>query len=266
MRNIKLIVAYDGTDFAGWQVQPGQPTIQGILCEVLQKITQQETAIQGAGRTDAGVHALAQVANFHTDAELTTEDFQRACNALLPPTIRVFAAEEVDPDFHARWDAVGKTYRYRIYCGRVVPPFLWRYVHHDASALDFDAMSEAAGKFEGEHDFTTFAASTGSEEEDRERLTTRAIYSSKIFRVRNENDPCGAEEWIYEVRGKSFLRYMVRKITGALVEVGRGKLRPEDIPRLIELRDRSRSGPTMPSQGLCLVKVEYPAKPAPRET
>jgi len=169
MRNIKLTLAYDGTDFSGWQIQPGQPTIQGTLADVLEKLTQSRPVIFGAGRTDAGVHAAGQVANFSTQSPLSAVDFQRACNALLPPSIRILASEEAGPDFHARWSALAKTYRYRIFRGGVVPPPLWRYVHHDPYSLDFAAMAEAARRFEGEHDFKSLAASTGSEDDDRER-------------------------------------------------------------------------------------------------
>jgi tRNA pseudouridine38-40 synthase len=178
---------------------------------------------------------------------------------LLPPSIRVVAAEQVGPDFHARWSAAAKTYRYRIFRGRVVPPFLWRYVQHDSFPLDFDAMAEAARQFEGEHDFTSFAASTGSEEDDRERTMNRVIYHSEMACVTGVEMQNSDEEWVYTVRGKSFLRYMVRKIVGTLVDVGRGKFRPEDMAMLFEMRDRSKSGPTMPPQGLCLAEVEYPA-------
>ena len=258
MRNIKLTLAYDGTDFSGWQVQPGQPTVQGALTDVLEKLTQRRLLVQGAGRTDAGVHAAGQVANFKTQSSMTAGEFQRSFNALLPASIRVVAAEEVGPEFHARWSALAKTYRYRIFRGRVVPPFLWRYVQHDPFPLDFDAMAEAAKRFEGEHDFTSFAAATGSEDDNRERVTTRTIYRSEFQRSACTDSTPGAEEWVYVVRGKSFLRYMVRKMTGTLVDVGRGKLTPVDIPKLIELRDRSKSGPTMPPQGLCLAEVEYP--------
>jgi len=258
MRNIKFIVAYDGTDFSGWQSQPGQPTIQGTLTDVVEKLTQCRLMIQGAGRTDAGVHAAGQVVNFKTQSALHAGEFQRAFNALLPPSIRVLAAEEVGPDFHSRWSALAKTYRYRIFRGRVVPPFLWRYVQHDPYELDFDAMAEAARRFEGEHDFTSFAASTGSEEDDRERATTRIVYSSELLRVQNGNSHGPSEEWVYVVRGKSFLRYMVRKIVGTVVDVGRGKVAPSDIPELFALRDRSKSGATMPPHGLCLDNVEYP--------
>ncbi len=252
MHNIKLTLAYDGTDFRGWQIQPGQPTIQGTLTDVLRKLTQENLTIHAAGRTDAGVHALGQVAHFKTHSNLTAAEFQRAFNALLPPAIRVVVAEEVGPDFHARWQALAKTYHYRIYRGRVVPPFEWRYVLHDPFPLNVAAMRDAARRFEGEHDFTSFAASTGSEEDDRERTTVREIYSSEV--VPEDAPPI----LTYRVRGKSFLRYMVRKMVGTLLDVGRGKLAPEDVSRLYELRDRSRSGPTVAPQGLCLVSVEYP--------
>jgi tRNA pseudouridine38-40 synthase len=258
MRNIKFTIAYNGTDFSGWQSQPGQATVQGALTEVLEKLTQKRMMICAAGRTDAGVHASGQVVNFKAQSAMTTEEFQRSFNALLPPTIRVNQAEEVSPDFHSRWDALAKTYRYRIFRGHVVPPFLWRYVQHDTYEMNFDAMVEAAGHFVGEHDFTSFAASTGSEEDDRERTTTRTIYRSELLRAQVPNSGSSSEEWIYVVRGKSFMRYMVRKMLGTLVEVGRGKLAPADLPELFALRDRSKSGATMPPHGLCLESVEYP--------
>jgi tRNA pseudouridine38-40 synthase len=250
MRYFKLIIAYDGTDFHGWQIQSNKPTIQGEIVNVLRRITQENVQLHGAGRTDAGVHALGQVGSFRTQSALSAGEFQRALNALLPPTIRIVAAEEVGPDFHARWSARGKIYRYRIYRGRVVPPMLWRYVLHYPFPLDEDVMRIAASRYVGPHDFAAFAASTGSEDDDKERSTVREIYSSEL--VRSED----GEELVYTVRGRSFLRYMVRKMVGTLLEVGRGKLRPEDIERLYELRDRSKSGPTVPPQGLCMVSVE----------
>lgn len=263
MRNIKLTIAYDGTDFNGWQAQPGQPTIQGALVDVLEKLTGHRLVIHAAGRTDAGVHAAGQVVNFKTQSELAPEEFQRAFNALLTPAIRVYAAEEVGPDFHARWNALAKTYQYRIYRGRVASPFLWKYVHHDPFELNFEAMAKAARLFTGEHDFSTFAASSGSEEDDRERTTVRTIYQSewvRVSRALSGDGPIGepGEEWVYTVRGKSFLRHMVRKMVGTLIEAGRGKLAPDDLPKLIAMRDRSKSGMTAPAQGLCLESVEYP--------
>jgi tRNA pseudouridine38-40 synthase len=258
MRNLKLTLSYDGTDFSGWQVQPGRPTIQGTLTDVIERLTQCRILMQGAGRTDAGVHALGQVANFKTQSALSTGDFQRAFNALLPPSVRVSDAQEVHSDFHARWSAQAKTYRYRIFRGRVVPPFLWRYVYHDPFPMNFDAMSEAARIFGGRHDFTSFGASTGSDEDDSERETSRTIYRSELLRMKARDSAEGGEEWIYQVSGKSFLRYMVRKMVGTVVEVGKGKMWPDDIPAIFDARDRSKSGPTMPPHGLCLMAVEYP--------
>jgi tRNA pseudouridine38-40 synthase len=258
MRNIKITIAYDGTEFSGWQAQPGMSTVQGALVDVLEKLTQQRLTLYGAGRTDAGVHAAGQVANFKTQSLLAPEEFQRAFNALLPHSIRVHAAEEVSLDFHSRWDAIAKTYRYRIFRGRVVSPFLWRYVHQDTGPLDFEAMAEAARHFVGEQDFTSFAASTGSEEDDRDRTTVRTIYSSELLRTADSNlqQPC--EEWAYVVRGRSFMRHMVRKMVGTLVEVGRGRLAPSAVRELLAMRDRSKSGATMPPNGLCLESIEYP--------
>lgn len=252
MRTIKLTIAYEGTNFHGWQFQPGVPTVQGTIDDVTRKITQEKIMVQGASRTDAGVHALGQVAHFKTGSALSALEFQRALNALLPPAIRIVAAEETGPDFHSRWLSQAKTYRYRIFRGRVLSPFEHARVLHYPWPLDDEAMSRAARLFEGEHDFSSFAASSGSEEDDRDRDMVRLLYSSEIVR-----EP-GVEEISYVVRGRSFLRYMVRKIVGTLIEVGKGRLAPEDIPSLFELRDRSRSGPTVPAEGLYLVSIEYP--------
>jgi tRNA pseudouridine38-40 synthase len=252
MRNFKLTIAYDGAEFHGWQAQPGVPTIQGALNDAASKITQEKVFIHGASRTDAGVHALGQVAHFKTQSGLSAVEFQRALNALLPPTIRILAAEEMGPEFHARWQAHGKTYRYRIYRGRVLPPFEYRRALHYPWPLDEVAMAEAARHFEGEHDFSSFAASSGSEEDDKDRQMTRVLHSSEIVREPER------EEIAYVVRGQSFLRYMVRKIVGTLIEVGKGRLAPADIPQIFELRDRSRSGPTVPPEGLYLVSLEFP--------
>jgi tRNA pseudouridine38-40 synthase len=251
MRHFKITIAYDGTDFHGWQIQSDKPTIQGEISSVLSRLTQENVALNGAGRTDAGVHALGQVASFRTQSGLSALEFQRALNALLPPTVRIVGAEEVGPDFHARWSAQGKIYRYRLYRGKVVPPAVWRYVLHYPFPLDEDAMRIAASRYVGPHDFASFAASTGSEDDDRERSTVREIYASEL--VRSED----GEELVYTVRGRSFLRYMVRKMVGTLLDVGRGKLVPDDILRLYQLRDRAKSGPTVPPQGLCMVEVMH---------
>jgi tRNA pseudouridine38-40 synthase len=251
MRHFKLTIAYDGTDFHGWQMQGNKPTIQGEIVNVLQRLTQEKVFLFGAGRTDAGVHALGQVASFRTQSGLSAEEFQRALNALLPATIRIVGSEEVGPDFHARWSAFQKTYRYRLYRGKVVPPMLWRYVLHYPFPLDEDAMRDAVARFVGVHDFASFAASTGSEDDDKERSTEREIYAAELVRSPDN------EELVFTVTGRSFLRYMVRKMVGTLLDVGRGKLVPADIERLYELRDRSKSGPTVPPLGLVMVEVQH---------
>jgi tRNA pseudouridine38-40 synthase len=251
MRYFKLTIAYDGTDYHGWQVQTNKPTIQGEIVGVLRRITQENIMLNGAGRTDAGVHALGQVGSFRTHSPLSEMEFQRALNALLPPAIRIVLCVEVGPNFNARWSARAKTYQYRLYRGKVVPPMLWRYVLHYPFPLDEESMRSAAARFVGLHDFASFAASTGSEEDDKERSTEREIYSAELLRSPDDQD------LVFTVRGRSFLRYMVRKMTGTLLDVGRGKLQPDDIDRLFTLRDRSKSGPTVPPQGLCMICVEH---------
>jgi tRNA pseudouridine38-40 synthase len=228
-----------------------RPTVQGEIVSVLRRLTQENIQLLGSGRTDAGVHALGQVASFRTQSALSAAEFQRALNALLPQTIRIVGSEETGPDFNARWSAKGKVYRYRLYRGKVVPPFVWRYVLHYPFPLNEDAMRAAAARFVGVHDFSSFAASTGSEDDDRERNMQREIYATELKRTED-----GEELW-FTVHGQSFLRYMVRKMVGTLLDVGRGKLVPEDIDRLYELKDRSKSGPTVPPQGLCMMSVEH---------
>lgn len=252
MRNIKLTIAYDGSAFHGWQFQPGLPTIQAALNGAASEITQEKIIVNGASRTDAGVHALGQVAHFKTHSALGAAEFQRALNALLPAAIRITAAVEMGPDFHARWLAQAKTYRYRVFRGAVLSPFEHRRVLHVPWALDESAMEFAARRFEGEHDFTSFSASSDSEEGDGGREMRRVLYSSELIR-----EPA-SDELVYIVRGKSFLRYMVRKIVGTLLEVGKGRLQPQEVERIFEARDRSLSGPTVPPDGLYLVTIEYP--------
>jgi tRNA pseudouridine38-40 synthase len=251
MRYFKLTIAYDGTDFHGWQMQANKPTVQGEIVSVLRRLTQEEVQLHGAGRTDAGVHALGQVGSFCTQSALSAAEFQRSLNALLPQTIRIVQTEETGPDFNARWSAKGKIYRYRIYRGKVVPPWLWRYVLHYPFPLDEEAMREAATRFVGLHDFTAFAASTGSVDNDKERNMEREIFAAELQRTEN-----GEELW-FTVHGRSFLRYMVRKMVGTLLEIGRGKLTPADVDKLYVLKDRSKSGPTVPPQGLFMMRVEH---------
>ena len=248
MRNLKLTIAYDGTDFAGWQIQPEAATIQGVLSSAIGRLTGEKVLPQGSGRTDAGVHALAQVATFQTDSVIPAGNFVIALNDILPPSIRIMVAEEVGSEFHPRKSAQAKTYRYRIYREAICPPLLARYVWHYPYPLDGNAMRDAALRVEGEHDFTSFAAV--DPERRREGLSNvRRIYSSQWRR-----ESC---ELIYEVRGSGFLHHMVRNLIGTFLLVGKGTLQPTDLTRILEAKERSAAGATAPASGLYLVNVEY---------
>lgn len=248
MRNIKLVLAYDGTGFAGWQVQPQAPTIQGTLASAIGRVTGEKVLPQGSGRTDAGVHALAQIATFPTESSIPAENLVVALNDVLPPAIRVIQATEEPTEFHARKSAQAKTYRYRMFRGGICPPFLARYVWHYPYPLDEAAMAEAAVFVAGEHDFTSFAAV--DPENQRENLSNvRTIFSSAWSRQ--------GEEFVYTVRGNGFLHHMVRNLVGTFVLVGKGTLQRKDIARILEQRNRSAAGATAPANGLYLVNVEY---------
>jgi tRNA pseudouridine38-40 synthase len=249
-RNLKLTLAYDGTDFSGWQVQPDLETVQGTLASVIRRLTGENVLPQGSGRTDAGVHALAQVASFVTASPIPVENFQKALNDLLPAAIRVLEVSEVAEDFHARKSARAKTYRYRIFRGPVCLPFRARYVWHFPYPLDEDAMSRAARAVVGEHDFTSFAAVDPEKGEDEGEVSNvRTIFSSAWERQ--------GDELIYSVRGSGFLHHMVRNLVGTFLLVGKGTLQVEDIRRILEAHDRSAAGATAPASGLFLVSVEY---------
>lgn len=250
IRNLKLTIAYDGSEFAGWQVQPDAPTIQGTLSSAIGRLTGENVLPQGSGRTDAGVHALAQVATFATVSPIPTENFLKALNDVLPSAIRVLEVREVPADFHARKSAKAKTYRYRIHRAPICPPFLARYVWHFPYPLDEGAMSAAACEVVGEHDFTSFAAVDPERgHESGETSNIRTIFSSAFVR---EN-----EELIYTVRSRGFLHHMVRNLVGTFILVGKGTLQKSDILRILAARDRSAAGATAPASGLFLVDVEY---------
>lgn len=250
MRNIKLTLSYDGTDFHGWQVQPGLATVQGMLSSALERMTGEAVLPQGSGRTDAGVHALAQVASFTTECRIPAENLVTALNNVLPSSIRVLDSTEVSLDFHARKCARCKTYRYRIYRRDICPPFLARYVWHYPYPLDEVAMREAASLVVGEHDFTSFAAVDPERgQENDEASNVRTIFSSAWER--------DGSEFIYTVRGNGFLHHMVRNLVGTFLLVGKGTIAPGDIGRILEARSRSSAGATAPASGLCLVLVEY---------
>lgn len=249
-RNIRLILAYDGTDFHGWQRQPHAATIQAFVEGALHKLTGAPTSICGSGRTDAGVHASHQVASFQTLSTIPCANFVKALNNALPPTIRIKAAADVGATFHARYGARQKTYWYRMLLTPVCSPLLWRFVYHHPYHLDRARMAQAAKLLEGEHDFTSFAGADAVGDDEAKSNVRRIFRSRFVWCPRTSM-------LIYQVTGKGFLRYMVRNIVGTLLEVGRGRLEPKDIPAILDATDRTKAGPTAPAQGLCLMKVEY---------
>ncbi|MGC9970150.1 MAG: tRNA pseudouridine(38-40) synthase TruA [Bryobacteraceae bacterium] len=240
MRRIQITLAYDGTDYHGWQVQPALPTIQGTLQDVLAEIEGQPVHVDGSGRTDAGVHALAQVAAFSLSNPIPLENLKRAMNRLLPGAIRVFAAEETDTAFNPRYDARAKTYEYRIFRGEVCPPFERRYVYHYPYPLDLVRLLGAAPLFEGQHDFSAFAAADDRDREGGSKV--RTIFSSRA--------EIAGDRLLYRVRGSGFLKHMVRNLVGTLLEIGKGNLAADSFQAL-------KAGRTAPAHGLFLLRVEY---------
>jgi tRNA pseudouridine38-40 synthase len=260
VRNLRLILSYDGADFAGWQVQPGRTTVQGALASAIGRLSGENVLPQGSGRTDAGVHALAQVASFATASAIPVENWRRALNDILPPSIRVLEVTEAAPEFHARKSARAKTYRYRIHRGAICPPLLARYVWHYPYPLEESAMVAAAGVVVGEHDFTSFAA-VDPERVERmaaeENLGTSNLGTNNVRTIFSSSWAREGEELIYTVRGSGFLHHMVRNLVGTFLLVGKGTVSREDLRRILEARERSAAGPTAPASGLYLVEVEY---------
>ena len=267
VRNLRLTLTYDGSEFAGWQVQPGLATVQGTLASAIGRLSGENVLPQGSGRTDAGVHALGQVATFATESPIPLENWLKALNELLPPAIRVLEVKEVAADFHARKSAQAKTYRYRIFRGPICPPFLARYVWHYPYPLDEAAMVEAAGMIVGEHDFTSFAAVdperrdllAASEDLNHggHRGTQRQAETSNVRTIFASSWIREADEFVYTVRGSGFLHHMVRNLVGTFILAGKGTLKVEDVQRILAGRNRSLAGPTAPASGLYLVNVEY---------
>jgi tRNA pseudouridine38-40 synthase len=250
MPRYKVTLAYDGTDFVGWQRQATGASVQGLLEDALYPFENQRIVMTGAGRTDAGVHALGQVAAFSLERPRDPAVLVRALNARLPPTVRVLDGAEVPSSFHPRFDAASKSYRYRIFTGPVLGPFEYRYAWHLPGPLDIEAMSEAASLLVGRHDFASFQ-SAGSDVES----TVRELFESRVERKSN-----GARYLLYHVRGDGFLRHMVRAIVGSLVEVGKGRRRASWIGEALAACDRTAAGPNAPPDGLCLTAVEYAAR------
>ena len=271
MTTFKIVLAYDGTQFVGWQRQASGTSIQGLLEDALRELDQRDVAVVGAGRTDAGVHALGQVAGFSLERAIAPDALIRAVNGRLPGAVRVLSAVKVSPAFHARFGARRKTYRYRIWNGDVMGPFERAYTWHVPGPLAVEPMIAAARVLEGPHDFASFQAAGG------ERLTTeRVVFSSRVVAdlkpcvTAQEGAPAnqsgagpGAGDGrliVYEIAGNGFLRHMVRIIVGTLVEIGRGRRPVEWVDEVLASRDRARAGPTAPAEGLLLAGVEYDAE------
>jgi tRNA pseudouridine38-40 synthase len=293
----KLTLAYDGTNFRGWQVQPEERTVQGELQSALGRITGESPLPQGSGRTDAGVHALGQVASFALAAPIPAENLQRALNRTLPPSIRILEARTVRSTFHARHSAVAKTYEYRVFSEPICPPILAPYVYACPWPMDLAALQRVARLFEGEHDFLSFAATdpdlaSRSLDPDAKPIqesiqkliqkptlktfpgrdfqleapaatpTVRRIFSSAWEERNAEAGPL----LVYRVRGSGFLHHMVRNLVGTMLEVGRGRLLCEQIPKILAARNRGAAGPTAPARGLFLHSVEYDEQESVQET
>ena len=286
--NWKLTLAYDGTDFSGWQIQPGERTVQGELQAALRRVTGEAPLPQGSGRTDAGVHALAQVASFELAANIPAENLQRALNRTLPAAIRILESRIVPSTFHARHSAIAKTYEYRVFREPICPPFLARYVYACPWPMDILQLEKSARLFEGEHDFLSFAA-TDPDLSSRNRAvgpigdqelacgqdpeppaaqtpepigkqgSIRTVDSSTWEQRKSES----GNFLVYRIRGNGFLHHMVRNLVGTMLDVGRGYRMIDEIPFILAARSRAVAGPTAPAQGLCLHSVDYLADDQP---
>ena len=251
-RRIRIVVAYDGTAYHGWQSQPGLPTIQQAIEDIVSEIDGKRVLVAGSGRTDAGVHARGQVAAFTLENPIPCPNLRKAINRLLPEDIRIMDVEEVHESFHPRFDAVAKTYEYRIWRSEICPPMERRWVHHHPYPLDEAAMIAAAPLLEGEHDFTAFAAADDRDEKGGSKV--RTVFSARMWR--------DGDLLMFRVRGSGFLKHMVRNITGILLQVGQGNISQDQLRRRLEPGCGIRPGPRAPARGLCLISVEYPVSSA----
>jgi len=242
IRNIKLVLEYDGSDFSGWQIQPDRRTVQGVIKEVLEKTLKEDINLIGSGRTDVGAHALAQVANFKTKTELELKAIFEGSNSLLPDDVLIREIQEVDPDFNARYSARSKVYRYRIYLTRTA--ILKRYVWEVSVPIDIEKMEEATGVISGQHDFSSFCVTKSTKEEN-------------LCQVMQAKWAGRNQSLIFEIEADRFLHSMVRSLVGTLVDVGRGYFSPSDFTEILKAKDRKRAGLTAPAKGLYLVKVNY---------
>ena len=244
-RNIRIVLAYDGTPYLGWQVQPQGPTIQSVLQESLRIITGEQSVVKGSGRTDAGVHALGQTANFHTLSTMSPQAFARAFNSVLPPTIAVSRADEVDSGFDAQFSSVNKLYRYRVFNSSCRSPFELGRAWHINTPLDRELMSAVTPMLLGKKDFSSFRAA-GCAAMSPVRTLSRCEIA------------CDLEHISFELEADGFLRHMVRNIVGTLVDVGKHRFSAEDFSAIVAARDRTRAGIAAPPHGLYLVRVDYP--------
>jgi tRNA pseudouridine38-40 synthase len=244
MRNIKLTIQYDGTNYHGWQTQSNAPSIQKLIEDKLSAILNHSVTLYGSGRTDAGVHALGQVANFHTVSKLSPEVIKRALNSLLPKDIVIYKSEEIDEKFHARYQAKSRVYQYVIWNDRTPSPFFRRFSWFVASRLDIESMQKAGLLLIGRHDFSSFQGA--------DRLETRTIRDIMRMEIRKMG-----KILIFTIEANSFLKHMVRNIVGTLIEVGKGKMDVDGLKKVITARDRKKAGPAAPAHGLFLREVRY---------
>jgi len=245
-RNIRILLAYDGTPYLGWQTQPQGPTIQSILQDSLKIITGEQVTVKGSGRTDAGVHALGQVANFHTLSTINPQAFARALNSVLPPTIAVIGADEVDVNFDAQFSAVNKLYRYRVFNSYTKSPFELKRAWHINTHLDVETISSVSSFILGNKDFSSFRAAG-------------CVAKNPVRTVSRCDIGCDGDIISFEIEADGFLRHMVRNIVGTLIDVGRHRFSTDDFAAIVEARDRKCAGMSAPPHGLYLVRVDYPA-------
>ncbi len=279
----KSILAYDGTGFNGWQIQPGLPTIQGTLAQAIQHVTSETVLPQGSGRTDSGVHALGQVASFSTSIPIPASNLHRALNRALPPAIRILSLEPAQPGFHARHSSIGKTYEYRIFPARpltrataevfrtdpmpeICSPMLAPYIWDCHLPLDYNALQQAAQAILGTHDFTSFAASDPDQATRKQTASEidpakEPIHATNIRIIHHSNWTFEPNLLTYRISGNGFLHHMVRNLVGTFVEAACGRILSDSIPHILATQNRAAAGPTAPAQGLFLIEVQYKENP-----
>lgn len=251
LRNIKLLISYDGTSFSGWQRQRNERTIQGEIEACLTLMTREKIDLHGAGRTDAGVHAEGMVAHFTTGSTITCHDFMRGMNSMLPGAIRIFAVDEVDLGFHARFSATGKCYHYKIYTGKIQPPHLRLYSVHVVRRLDVSAIKECLQLLQGTHDFSSFENSGSRDKSIRSgRGAVRTIYRADLIEA-------APSQLTFQFVGDGFLRNMIRNFIGTLLEVGLKQLSAGEFNEILRAKDRTKAAATAPAHGLFLKEVFY---------